>query len=109
MLFKLLARLKRTLFIATELVRSRCSRGPKYRILFSQSDWAHDLRLSFHLTKHQIKFADLRTSLPDKFDFVVPLNIEDVDFLTLQRDVLPHSRFPFPQRSASSCATTKSP
>jgi glutathione synthase/RimK-type ligase-like ATP-grasp enzyme len=68
------------------------------KILFSNSkkDWIPFIEKGFELSQHEIFFAELSFSDIKSFDLIVPLTIQDLNYLNQIPDLIANNAIPIP-------------
>lgn len=68
------------------------------KILFSNSkkDWIPFIEKGFELSQHEIFFAELSSSDIKSFDLIVPLTIQDLNYLNQIPDLIANNAIPIP-------------
>jgi len=67
---------------------------PRLKFYFSSSSWEASIRRTFKWTKHQVEFGDIREASKLNPDVVIPLNMDDVYFVSNEFRSFPYNRLP---------------
>ncbi len=91
------AKIHKSEFFASELIRAFISHRPKMKILFSAtSDREHNIRKGFRFLSHQLTFAAFTPETIMAHDMVIPLTMEDLRILTQHRQLIKNNPIPIP-------------
>lgn len=95
-------------FLAYEIVRGYLAPGKRLKILFSARDgWMDALAKKSRFTRHEVTFGDIQHAPLDHYDLVVPLDMDDVRFLSARRSGM-RNLIPVPSPQAIDLCDDKS-
>ena len=95
------AKINKSEFFASELIRAFIAHSPKMKILFSAtSDREHNIRKGFRFLPHQLSFATFTPENIMANDMVIPLTMEDLRILTQHPQLIKNNPIPIPTPEA---------
>lgn len=95
------AKINKSEFFAAELLLAFFSKKPRIRILFSSRlDRERNIRRGFKLLSHQIVFDTFTPENIKANDLVVPLTMDDLNFLTQHPQLAKNNPIPIPSQKA---------
>jgi len=99
---RLTSKIIKALLIVAEIIRSRLFSRRKMKILFSNKrpEWEREISWGFRFTRHEIAFRELTPQNINDSDLVVPLTVNELNWLSEQRHLISENLIPIQSRES---------